>query len=137
MIVANLTELELYPVMERGAPNRERIVIFVKETTNMGQFGIMIGHASGGNLAIPYQDNLFWFGDGVVNKGDWIFLYTGKGTPRIDKWEATSGNLYSIHWGRNATVFANSNIVPILFRVDAVNVGSPPGNLPQLNAINP
>lgn len=136
MIVTNLTELELYPVEDRGVPNLERIAILVKDTTNMGQYGIMIGNASGDNSAIPYQDNLFWFGDGIVNKGDWILLYTGSGTPRTDAWEASGGNIYSVHWGRNVTMFANSNIVPILFRVDAVTVSTPPGDVPQLALMN-
>lgn len=132
MIVTNLAELELYPVEDRGIPNRERIAILVKETTNMGQYGIMIGSASGNNSAIPYHDNLFWFGDGIVNKGDWILLYTGSGTSKTDKWEETGGNIYSVHWGRNITMFANSYIVPILFRVDAVTVSTPPNDVPQL-----
>ena len=66
-------------VADRGVPNRERIAIFVEETTNMGQYGVMVGHSAVDRTAIPYQDNLFWFGDGIVNKGDWILLYTGKG----------------------------------------------------------
>lgn len=132
MIVADLQELQIYPVTDRGVPNRERIAIYVKETTNMGQYGIMVGHSYSGNAAVPYQDNLFWFGDGIVNAGDWILLFTGKGTPKTEDWEATGGKVYSIHWGKGSTMFASTNIVPILFRVDAVNVASPPENLPQL-----
>lgn len=132
MIVANLTELEIYPVEDRGVPNLERIGILVKESTNLGQYGIMIGNYRGNNSAVPYQDNLFWFGDGIVNKGDWIILYTGSGTPRTDIWEATGGNIYTMHWGRSVTMFANSSIVPLLFRVDAVTVSTPPGDMPQL-----
>jgi len=136
VIVTDLLELKLHPVADRGVPNRERIAIHVEETTNMGQYGVMIGHSAVDRTAIPYQDNLFWFGDGIVNKGDWILLYTGKGTPRTDEWEVTGGNIYSIHWGRVSTMFANTNIVPILFRLDAVAVDTPPGDLPQLGLEN-
>lgn len=132
MIVTDLPELDIHPVADRGAPNQERVVIYINETTNMGQYGIMLGHQTGKGSANPYQDNLFWFGDGILNKGDWILLYTGNGTPKVDKWEPTGGDVYSIHWGRSTTVFANTNIVPILFRVDAVQVGLPPGDVPQL-----
>jgi len=136
MIVADLLELKLLPVADRGVPNRERIAIYVKETINMGQYGVMIGHAVVDRTAIPYQDNLFWFGGGIVNKGDWILLYTGKGTPRTDKGEVTGGKIYSVHWGRESTMFVNTNVVPILFRIDAVDVDSPPDNLPQLGLEN-
>lgn len=134
MIVGDIHELELFQVADRGVPNLERIALFVKETTNMGQFGIMIGYSSQDKSALPYQDNLFWFGNGVVTKGDWLILYTGKGTPKTEKWEPTGSNVYSVHWGRNSTIFANSYIVPILFRVDAVSVGLPPSDLPQIES---
>ncbi len=132
MIVGDIHELELIQVADRGVPNLERIALFVKEATNMGQFGIMIGYSSYDNSAIPYQDNLFWFGDGIVTKGDWLIIYTGKGTSKTEKWGPTGSNVYSVHWGRSNTIFANSLIVPILFRVDAVSVALPPSNLPQL-----
>lgn len=136
MIVTDLLELKLHSVINRGIPNQERVAIYIEENTNMGQYGVMIGHASVNNTALPYQDNLFWFGDGGVNKGDWIFLYTGKGTPKTDVLETGTGNIYSVHWGRESTIFANSSIIPILFRLDAVDVGIPPENLPQLGLEN-
>ncbi len=132
MIVTDLEELNIHPVADRGVPNRERIAIYVKETTNMGQYGIMVGYSAVNNSAVPYQDNLFWFGDGIVSAGDWILLYTGKGVATTIDWDATGGKIYSIHWGRSTTIFANTNIVPILFRVDAVDVAPPPVDLPQL-----
>jgi len=136
MIVTDLLEMQIHPVADRGVPNRERIAVYVKETTNMGQYGVMVGYSTSGNAAIPYQDKLFWFGDGIVNAGEWILLYTGKGTAKTEEWEVTGGKVYSIHWGRSTTMFANTNIVPILFRVDAVNVALPPLNLPQLGDEN-
>lgn len=136
MIVADLSELVLYPVAERGVPNSERIPIFVKETTDMGRYGLMVGHSGQGGFATPFQDNLFWFGDGIVNAGDWILVYTGTGTPRTVDWEQAPGSkVYVLHWGRSLTMYANTQIVPILFRTDTVTVGTPPGNLPQLGCI--
>lgn len=132
MIVTDLQEIKIHPVADRGVPNQERIAIYVNETTNMGQYGIMVGYSAQDNSAIPYKDNLYWFGDGVVNAGDWILLYTGKGSSKTEDWESTGGKVYSVHWGRDTTIFAHSNIVPILFRVDAVDVATPPINLPQL-----
>lgn len=136
MIVTELSELVLYPVEDRGIPNSERIAIYAKESVNMGRYGVMVGHVSDDNSANPFQDNFFWFGDGVIKRGDWILLYTGKGEPKAIDWKEPGTKVYSIHWGRGTTMFANTNIVPILFRLDAVNVGRSPSDLPQLGGSN-
>lgn len=133
MILPSLSELLLYPVSDRGVPNSERIPILVQEHTDMGKFGVMLGRMNENSLATPYQDNLFWFGDGMVKPGDWIFLYTGNGTPKTDDWHTPQGSkIYSVHWGKSKTIFANSAIVPILFRTDTVQVGTVVEDLPQL-----
>jgi len=138
MIVANLQELKLFPVADRGVPNQERVPIQVLKATDMGQFGLLVGISSYHKLATPVQDNLFWFGDGLVNAGDWILLYTGSGTPRADDWDTPPGSkVYSVHWGRPTTVFANSSVVPILFAVQGADVGLSPSDLPQLGALGP
>ncbi len=133
MIVSDLAELRLYPVADRGAPNSEHVPIQVLQPTDMGRYGLMVGISGPQQFAMPIQDNLFWFGDGVVNAGDWIFLYTGSGSPRIhDVPDLPGSKIYTVHWGRPNTMFANSLVVPILFRTDTEEVGVPPGNLPQV-----
>jgi hypothetical protein len=101
MIVADLSELLLYPVAERGVPNAERIPILVRETIDVGCYGIMVGNSGTHGFATPFQDNLFWFGDGIVNAGDWILVYTGSGSPRSLDWTQPPGSkVYVVHWGR-------------------------------------
>jgi hypothetical protein len=137
MILSPLSELLLYPVAERGIPNQERIPILVQETIDLGRYGIMAGYAGNNGFATPIQDNLFWFGDGVVKAGDWIFIYTGTGSPSAVDWaEHPDKKIYTVHWGRSKTMFANSQIVPILFRTDTVAVGIPTSDLPQLGSLN-
>lgn len=131
MILSDILELKLFPIEDRGVPNRERVAIHVQETVNMGQFGIMVGFADINNTARPFLDNLFWFADSIVNRGDWIIIYTGNGNPTVIDWEEPGTKLYSLHWGRETTIFANSNIVPILFRINSVVVGTSPKDLPQ------
>lgn len=135
MILSGISELLLYPVENRGNPNSERVPVFVKETIQTGCYGLMVGQSTANGLALPFHDNLFWFGDGQVNAGDWIIIYTGSGTHSIQDWHTPPGSkIYSTHWGRKNTMFANSLIVPILFRTDAVTIGQQPVDLPQLNA---
>ena len=137
MIVNHITEITIATILNRGVPNQECIALKVNEPVNLGQFGIMVGRFNQATDAVPhsgafpYFDNLFWFGDGLTKPGDWLFVYTGSGTPR--KGLAANGvsETYSLFWGKPNTLFAESLLVPILFRVDAVHVLAPPINQPQ------
>jgi hypothetical protein len=135
MIVANLTELAVMAVLDRGVPNEECIAIQANERINLGQYGIMLGAYAQLNSAIPFRDHLFWFGDGFIEKGDWIFIYTGMGEPRKSTTPDGANNTYTVFWGKPTTIFASTNVVPLLFRVDAVDVISPPENKPQIKSI--
>ena len=132
MIVASITELILYPVADRGVPNIERVPILVRERVDMGHYGIMVGPHAGGGYAIPLHDHLFWFGDGLLNAGDWLLIYTGGGVAKVDEWTSPPGSkVYTLHWGKAMTIFANSSTVPILFRADGAIIGTPQEDAPQ------
>jgi hypothetical protein len=114
-------------VLDRGTPNQECIALRVNENVNLGQFGLMLGVSGGeGKGAWPLKDNLLWFGDGWIKKDDWLFVYTGSGQPRSTPGTRETETFYSIYWGRPHTIFHAQKVVPILFRVDAVNVDDPP-----------
>lgn len=132
MIVGTLEEIEVMAVLDRGTPNKESIALKVKQDANLGQYGIMLGIYDHVGNAQPVYDQLFWFGDGWVFEGDWIFVNTGPGAGRKDRSKDDNYDYFSLYWGKTATIFANANVVPILFRVDAVNVQPAPMNLPQL-----
>jgi hypothetical protein len=122
MIVTLITEISVVGVYDRGQPNQERIVLLVNEQLNIGQYGLMIGIRANNGTAFPVRDNLFWFGDGLINKGSWIFIYTGPGTPQVSTVPNTSDMMYTVHWGRSETMFMSNDIVPILFKTDAVQI---------------
>lgn len=134
MIVSNITELFLYPVEDRGIPNKERIPILVQERVEMGYYGIMVGQFSDHQGTQPFLDNLFWFGRGIANAGDWILVYSGGGINKSEDWSTPPGSkVYSAHWCREKTMFANSATVPILFRFDKATIGKSLVDLPQNN----
>jgi len=128
MIVPGIEELSVAKVFNRGVPNKESIAICVNESTDMGQFGLMLGISSGAKEAVPFHDQLYWFGNGQVQNGDWIFLYTGSGTPRTTTDPDDGSKIYTVFWGRPATALANSQVVPILFKVGAVDILLPPAD---------
>jgi hypothetical protein len=132
VIVADITEFTIAGINERGKPNQEHIAIRANQTLNTGQYGVMLGHKPlGQTQAHPMRDSLFWFGDAILNEGDWIFLYTGPGNAFIS--DLPDGKkLYSTYWQKPHTVFAASETVPILFKVEAVQLGGQPLNVPHL-----
>ena len=133
MILQNITQLSITTILNRGVPNQECISIRVNQVINTGQFGLMLGRYNQGASAIPYFDNLFWFGDALMHPGDWMFVYTGAGTPSHILAANAENRIYYLYWGKPNTLFAEPVIAPILFRVDAVDVLAPPTNQPQIN----
>lgn len=129
MILQSISELSVVGVHDRGIPNQERIVISVNQPVNLGQYGIMIGVKGAAGTGFPVKDNLLWFGDSIVFQGDWIFVYTGPGVPKASDLPNVTSKLYAIHWGRQTTILNNQELVPILFRVDAVQVPIESSNL--------
>jgi len=132
MIVGTITELEIFQVYDRGIVNKECIGIRVNETVNLGQFGVMVGVTGNVMGATPVRDFMFWFGDGVIQAGDFIFVYTGPGSAKWWRAEGKAYTVYSLHWGRNTTILANPQVVPFLFKVEAVQIPQPPRQLPEL-----
>lgn len=132
MILEQITELSIIDVLDRGVPNKECIAIHVETPLNMAQYGLMLGASIAyDGMATPIRDIFFWFGEGAVKKGDWIFVYTGSGTPTTSPTSDNLSSRYTLYWNRPYTLFHNSNLVPVLFRMDGVQVLPTKKALPQ------
>lgn len=130
MIFDDIEDLGLICVLDRGVPNKECIAFKVRADIDLGAYGVMLGLYDNGQ-ARPIRDSLYWFGNGRVKEGDWILLYTGGGSPRSR--EDEGGNkTYVVFWGRSKTIFGNSQMVPVLFRMDAIAVGEPEDEKEQI-----
>ena len=137
IFLPNIDALILAGVFDRGIPNKERIMIRVLKSTEMAQYGVLLGWNIEGQGAPtqPYNDNFYWFGDGVVQPNDTIFLYTGAGEPRKTTVEGTGTPAYVLHWGRPFTLFADSSIVPMVVCFGHMLIEKPAPNAPQLKQL--
>ena len=138
IVLPDVTALELTGVLDRGVANAERVVIRVRATTEMAQYCLVAGWSPPGAArptGIPFNDNFFWFGDGTVNPGDTIFVFTGLGQPRRTTVAGTQDVAYVVHWGRTTTLFANSNITPLLIRISEFSIGPTAVDVPQYPAL--
>lgn len=136
MIVGDITELRVVGIYERGVPNQERVVLRANTIINMGQFGLVLGIRQEQGRAFPIRDNFFWFGDGYVAAEDWIFVYTGPGEARTSEIPGATQKIYSLHWGRQITILGSPELVPILFRMDAVHIPAETLLLPSASEQN-
>lgn len=136
MTLQDISELEMVGVFDRGVANRERIVFRACEDVTLGQFGIMLGINLTKGWARPIRDNLFWFGNGTVQKDDWLCVFTGEGKPTAYNVPGTENQMFSVFWGRKTVVLTSTMIVPILFRIDGVIVEQPTQHLPEDNGGN-
>ena len=134
MILQGISELVLIGVHERGIPNKERIVLRANDRLQMGQFGLLLGVKGAPGFAFPIKDNFFWFGEGMVDRGDYVFVFTGSGNPQKSELPNSSEKLYTVFWGRAMTLFMDPNVVPILMRIDALTVDNPQQLLPPGSA---
>ena len=135
MLLDQVTELRIIDVLHRGIPNKECVAIYVEESVNIARYGLMLGISTYSilveDMATPVRDHFFWFGEGVVKQGDWIFVYTGSGTNTTSSIDDGANSQFTLYWGRPATLFYNSNVVPVLFRMDGVQVLKTQKALPQ------
>jgi hypothetical protein len=130
-----ITELAIAHVYEPGVPNKERIAIRVDAAVDLGSYAVVLGVRSPGTQFItPIRDSMFWFGSGTVAVRDWIFVYTGSGTPTTVPPSADTpgvGNVYVLYWGRPQTAFHDPQVVPVLWRISGVFIPPVSLALPQ------
>lgn len=122
MIVDDISEMKIIAAFDRGVPNKERIVIEVYSRVYTGRYGLLLALKADEGGGIPLQDNFVWFGNGLVLPGQLIFIYTGPGSPVKSTLPGSDRITYSLHWGRPKTVLDNPEVVPMLIRIDGVNV---------------
>lgn len=123
-------ELSMMGVADPGVPNRERIVLRPTQKVNLGHFGLLIASPTDEGGYTPLRDHLLWLDEYRVAPPSWIFVYTGPGSARETEVEETGEDVLTLHWGKKTTLFGETNLRPVLFRLGSVAVGhylNPPG----------
>lgn len=126
MIFPPVPEITFCGVFDAGVPNRERMAFRPNVSVNMAQFGILIGLQLANGQVIPLWDNFFWFGEANVSPPLWIVVMTCSGKFEATTHPNTGEPVQICYWNRKLTVFENPNVVPILFQMGAIQIGSRP-----------
>jgi hypothetical protein len=132
-----IPELRLVGVFDAGVPRRERIVLKVEQKLDIGWYAIVLAiRAQPAGMAQPLRDSVCWIGSGTVEPNDWFFIYTGAGSQMTIPADSDHGKLFFEFWGRKETVFHDSQIVPMLWRLNGVTIERADPQLPAIGAEN-
>ncbi|WP_162932977.1 hypothetical protein [Roseovarius sp. EL26] len=115
--------IKIEGVTDRGIGNSERVVMRAQTYCDLGHYWIGLGMRQSQNSVFPINDNLFWLGKGLIQPGDWIFLYTGWGQPTTTDIPSQTNKIYTFYWKRDRVLFQSPEIFPYL--INAPRVGLP------------
>ncbi len=119
-------DLQLFGTFDRGIPNKEHIAFRASRPVDLTYYGVVLSVRLASGAGVPVRDNFFWFGPGIINGGDWIYLYTCSGRPTSTPIPNSTNKVYMFFWTRANVLFHNPDLVPLLFKFDAVTIGEPP-----------
>lgn len=110
--------LELRDVIDRGVPNLERIPLYATFDVTLGNYWLGLGLKQSQESIFPINDSLFWLGNGYLEKGDWLFVYSGTGIPTTHEMPNQSNKISTLHWNKGQTLFHSAEIYPYLIAGD-------------------
>jgi hypothetical protein len=125
MIIPNIPEIQLIGVADPNIPNKERIVMKAQDNIDLGEYGLIVGFKNDQSVVLPLKDYFFWFGNVEVEAFSWIFVYTGYGQFQRTRLSGTQELAYTMHWGKQITVFTNVDLVPIIIKMSNILIGQP------------
>jgi len=138
MSIEVIENLKMVEVLDHGRPNHERVAIYVQHPCDLSEYCMFLTMAGAESPVAPVRDHMLWFGYGLVNEGDWIFVYTASGSTTIttnapSKDGSFPSRIISIHWGKDHTIFQNRAVNPLLVKIGALGAIAPPAPAYQGN----
>ena len=124
MIFPPIFEISFVGVSDPGIPNQERLVFRPTERVNLGQYGVLLGVRTSEGSIVPVWDHFFWFGEFIAEPPSWIVIYTGSGQYKESTVPDTGHKVHFMYLGKPRILFDNPSLVPVLFRMDSILIGS-------------
>lgn len=110
----------------RGTPNLERIVLVADEAINLANYALVVGMITEAGGLLPFRDRFFWFGDLMVDKSTWVYVYTGPGQFRYTSVSGTTTPAIVYHWGSRQTLLHQPGSTMALVSFGEVAIINPP-----------
>jgi len=121
IFLADIPELTIVGVADRGIPNQERVVIRINQDVDLAQFQMFLVVYQEG-VSTPVNDYSFWLTDVSVKSGMYIFLYTGVGEVKFTTVQGTNEPAYVLHWGQPQAILTDPKFRPAIVRLSGLEV---------------
>jgi hypothetical protein len=121
MILPISEEIDVLGVANRGTPNKERILAKARVSLELQEFLLLAGILQPDKTVSIIRNILFAFDQLTVPAGSWIVIYTGPGKSEVSRLATTLEPAYVFHWGFSEVLFTRPDIVPVFFRVNAID----------------
>jgi len=122
LVLPPTSDLSLRGAVDRGIPNKERILIYSFSVIDLMNFILGIGYTVDNKFVTPIRQYMYYFDDVIVPANSWIVVYTGPGQTQVSRLPPPGNDIAFIyHWGLPSVVFQQPEVVPILFRISEMN----------------
>lgn len=111
-------KMEIASIHEQGKRNEEYVRIKVLEACDLKYYIVTDTTYSSDSTISNKLRHMYWFKTKAVEKGDYVFLYTGRGENRsyANNVQTTTHVFY---WGLDSAVWNDDGDGAILFQVNA------------------
>jgi len=104
--------IEIQSVADRGNLEKERLVLKVKSSTDIGDHLVLQTGFSAGEVTVEIY-NAYWFAYRPVSAGDLVVLYTKSGQEKIRDLKQ-GGRAHFFFWGLDSAIWNRLDRAPVL-----------------------
>lgn len=109
-------KLEILKIHEKGKQNSEYVELRAKEACNLTDYLLSDTTYTSETTISNKLRHVHWFSPQNLEKGDYVFLRTGKGINTSHKNKAGT-TTYVIHWGLGTPVWNNTGDAGMLIEI--------------------
>ena len=109
-------KVEVDTVKERGDLNNERVILKVNTDTDIGRFLLGVTRCTGERQVSSNLNQIYWFPDKAVKRGDFVVLFTKKGT-RGQYENQTNSITHTFYLNLDACIWDLQKAAAVIFEI--------------------
>lgn len=110
-------KIEIVNILDRAVANKERLWLKVLANTDLIYFIVFDTTYASDTSISNLPRYTYWFNSKLVKTGDYVVLYTGKGTPNQVP-NGVGGMTHFLYWGLEKTIWNKAGDCAVLFEVN-------------------
>ena len=107
--------IKINKIADAGVLNNERIVMKALSDADVGKYAVFESRYRDDSITTGVED-VFWFPDKEVSKGDYVVLYTKRGN-QSEKTLRSGNKSHFFYWGSTSAKWGNTQTVPALLEI--------------------